>query len=120
MNGKNIVLTGVFTEIKRSEATAQLKAMGASIGSGVTKKTDILFAGERAGSKLAKAEALGIQVLGEAGLMAVLRGDSELSITATLPTTIHSKTSLEQVTEQAARVLDTPIAPPEQDMSLPF
>ncbi len=70
--GKTVVLTGKFSELSRTEAEAALARLGAVIGSGVSKNTDILFVGEKAGSKLAKAEALGIQVADEATLVALL------------------------------------------------
>lgn len=68
IEGLHIVLTGTFTAFKRPDAEAALRALGAVIGSTPTAKTAYLFAGERAGSKLAKAQKLGITVLGEAEL----------------------------------------------------
>ena len=77
VEGKIIVLTGTFNTMKRTEAAESLKRMGAKIGSGISKKTDILFAGERAGSKLKKAENLGICVMSESDLLAILAGGSK-------------------------------------------
>jgi BRCT domain type II-containing protein len=69
---KTVVLTGKFKELVRADAEAALARMGATIGSGVSKKTDVLFVGERAGSKLKKAQSLGITVLDEAALKALV------------------------------------------------
>lgn len=77
VRGKTVVLTGAFSKIKRSDAEARLAALGATIGASVSKRTELLFAGERAGSKIQRATALGIQVLGEDELMAILAGGAE-------------------------------------------
>ncbi len=70
--GKTIVLTGTFSEMKRSEAERALEALGANVSGSVSRKTDLLFAGEKAGSKLAKAKELGIPVYDEAALLKAL------------------------------------------------
>lgn len=70
--GKTVVLTGTLQAFSRDEAKAQLEAQGAKISGSVSKKTDYVVAGDRAGSKLVKAKALGISVLDEAGLVALL------------------------------------------------
>lgn len=62
-NGKKVVVTGSFTGMKRPDIEAWLKAHGAKVSSSVSSTTDLLVAGEKAGSKLAKAEELGIQVM---------------------------------------------------------
>src|SRR5262245_9054820 len=72
--GKTVCITGTFTELDRATATAKLEALGAKVTSSVSKKTDMLFAGEKAGSKLEKAEELDIPVYGEAELLAVISG----------------------------------------------
>ncbi|NUQ73108.1 MAG: hypothetical protein HUU21_06100, partial [Polyangiaceae bacterium] len=59
--GKTVVLTGKFSDLDRAEAEAALARLGATIGASVTKATHVLFAGERAGSKIDKARALGIE-----------------------------------------------------------
>lgn len=64
-SGKTIVLTGKLVELTRNEAKEYLERLGAKVTGSVTSKTDYVIAGEKAGSKLAKAEQLGIQVLGE-------------------------------------------------------
>ncbi|MDI1445587.1 BRCT domain-containing protein [Polyangium sp. 6x1] len=77
VRGKTVVLTGTFSKLKRAEAEKQLAALGAKIGSSVGKSTHILFAGEKAGSKIDAAGRLGITVLGEDELMALLAGPSK-------------------------------------------
>jgi len=63
-SNKTVVLTGTLT-IARNEAKDMLEAAGAKVTGSVSKKTDYLIAGEAAGSKLAKAESLGVNVLSE-------------------------------------------------------
>ncbi|HVJ21823.1 MAG TPA: BRCT domain-containing protein, partial [Polyangiaceae bacterium] len=74
---KTVVLTGTFSKLKRAEAETKLAALGAKIGGSVGKSTHILFAGEKAGSKIDAAGRLGITVLGEDELMALLAGKSK-------------------------------------------
>ena len=64
-SGKTIVLTGKLVELTRNEAKEYLERFGAKVTGSVTSKTDYVIAGGKAGSKLAKAEQLGIQVLSE-------------------------------------------------------
>ena len=66
------VLTGTLEHFTRDEAGAQLKAMGAKVSGSVSKKTSFVVAGEAAGSKLTKAESLGVPVLDEAALQQIL------------------------------------------------
>ncbi|MBI5974750.1 NAD-dependent DNA ligase LigA [Staphylococcus canis] len=65
-NGKTIVLTGKLQQMTRSEASNWLKQQGAKVTSSVTKSTDLVIAGEDAGSKLTKAQSLGTEVWDEA------------------------------------------------------
>lgn len=70
--GKSVVLTGTLPTLSREEATARLEAAGARIASSVSKKTDFVVAGEKAGSKLERARELGVEILDEAALLARL------------------------------------------------
>ncbi|MCC5828330.1 MAG: NAD-dependent DNA ligase LigA [Phycisphaeraceae bacterium] len=69
--GKTVVITGTFNR-DRKELTAMLEQLGAKVTGSVSSKTDIVFAGEEAGSKLEKAQELDIQVLGQAELDQIL------------------------------------------------
>ncbi len=70
--GKTLVLTGTLPALTRDEAAALIVAAGGKVTSAVSKKTDYVVAGDEAGSKLTKAEALGIHVVDEEGLRALL------------------------------------------------
>ena len=70
--GKTFVLTGTFPTLKREDAKAMLEAAGAKVAGSVSKKTDYVVAGAEAGSKLDKANELGVAVLDEAGMLALL------------------------------------------------
>lgn len=67
------MLTGSFTQLSRNDAKAALQALGAKVTGSVSKNTDMVFAGEAAGSKLAKATELGIQVFDEQALIEFLK-----------------------------------------------
>ena len=73
LRGKTLVLTGTLPNLSRSEAKALIEAAGGKVSGSVSKKTDYLVAGEAAGSKLTKAESLGVTVLSEADLTALLQ-----------------------------------------------
>ena len=64
-SGKTVVLTGSLESYSRDEAAARIRQMGGKITSSVSAKTDILIAGEKAGSKLTKAHELGVTVVTE-------------------------------------------------------
>ena len=73
--GKTVVLTGTLPTLSRDAAKELLEAAGAKVAGSVSKKTSYVVAGEEAGSKLAKAQELGVPVLDEAGMLALLSGD---------------------------------------------
>ncbi|SPA24839.1 DNA ligase [Cupriavidus taiwanensis] len=72
LSGKTFVLTGTLPTLSREDAKELLEAAGAKVAGSVSKKTDYVVAGAEAGSKLDKAEALGVPVLDEAGMLALL------------------------------------------------
>ena len=72
LSGKKFVLTGTLTSFTRAEAKARLTALGGQVMSSVSKETDFVVAGEAAGSKLTKAEQLGVAVLSEDELVNLL------------------------------------------------
>ena len=73
LQGKTVVLTGTLEHFTRQEAKEMLRRLGARVGSSVTRKSDWVIAGAKAGSKLEKAKALGVPVADESQLMAWLR-----------------------------------------------
>ncbi len=76
LDGNTYVITGTLSLMGRSEAKAQLEALGAKVSGSVSKNTTALFAGEKAGSKLTKAESLGVEVLNEEALIKLIKNHS--------------------------------------------
>ena len=72
LSGKTFVLTGTLTAMSREEATAALERLGAKVSGSVSKKTTCVVFGAEAGSKLEKAEKLGVERMDEAQFLAFL------------------------------------------------
>ena len=70
--GKTVVVTGTLPTLSRNEAKALIESHGGKAAGSVSKKTDYVLAGEAAGSKLTKAQELGIPVLSEAEFLAMV------------------------------------------------
>ncbi len=75
LRGKTFVLTGTLPDLNREQAKAMIEAQGGKVSGSVSSKTDYVVAGAEAGSKLAKAQELGIALLDEAGLLQLLKGN---------------------------------------------
>jgi DNA ligase (NAD+) len=76
LSGKSVVVTGTLEGFSREEAEGAVRAAGGKVAGSVSKKTDYVVAGEKAGSKLAKAREFGVPVLDEAGFRALLAGET--------------------------------------------
>ena len=72
LSGKTFVITGTLPTLSRDEAKDMLEAAGAKVAGSVSKKTDYLLAGADAGSKLDKARELGVSIIDEAQMLAML------------------------------------------------
>ena len=77
LSGKTVVLTGSLSSMTRDEAKDLLRRLGANVTGSVSKKTDLLVAGEEAGSKLEKARKLGVAVWSESDLLGAVRTGEE-------------------------------------------
>lgn len=73
LSGKTFVLTGTLNSFTREEASEKIESLGGKVSSSVSKKTDYVVAGEEAGSKLAKAENLGVKVIDESAFLELLK-----------------------------------------------
>lgn len=88
LNGKTFVLTGALPSMTREDATALIESHGGKVTSSVTKKTSYVVAGEAAGSKLTKAQQLGVAVLDQQGLLDLVGATPE----ARLPSAAKAET----------------------------
>ena len=89
--GKTVVLTGTITNMQRKDIEAKLVAIGARMTGSVSARTDYVFAGADAGSKKAAAESLGIPVLGETELFALIGKPGAKPKAAAKPITAEAK-----------------------------
>ena len=76
-SGKTIVLTGTLTQMTRNDAKALLESLGANVSGSVSKKTDLVIYGEAAGSKLTKANSLGVMTMDEDTFMKEVNGNEQ-------------------------------------------
>jgi DNA ligase (NAD+) len=74
--GKTVVLTGTLSSMTRDQASAQIYALGGQLGQSVSKKTSLVIAGENAGSKLEKAQRLGVTVWDEEAFLACIASNT--------------------------------------------
>lgn len=82
LSGLTFVLTGTLPNLTREDAKAKIEAAGGKVSGSVSSKTSYVVAGEDAGQKLAKAKDLGVRILDESGLFAILETDSNSSTAA--------------------------------------
>ena len=82
LSGLTFVLTGTLPTMSRDEASALIKAQGGKVSGSVSKKTDYVVAGEAAGSKLTKAQDLGVKIIDESSLLDLLGQASQAAITS--------------------------------------
>lgn len=75
LSGQSFVLTGSLSALSRSEAGKALEALGGSVKGTISRQVDYVIVGDKAGSKLKKAESLGIKILYEADLLEILKGN---------------------------------------------
>jgi DNA ligase (NAD+) len=111
--GESVVLTGTLTNYKRSEAQKLIEARGGVCQSSVTAKTTLVLAGEEAGSKLEKAQKLGIKIIDEATFKQMLEREDLSAIigqteqTEEKPTTAAQATATQETPTQCAFDLDS-------------
>jgi DNA ligase (NAD+) len=74
LEGKTLVLTGTLPDLSREQATKLIRRAGGKVVNSISKKTDYLVAGDSPGSKLAKAEELGTEIIDEAALQKLTSG----------------------------------------------
>lgn len=101
--GKAVVITGTITGMERKDAEAKLKGLGAKVSGSVSKKTDFLFAMEDAGSKKADADRLGVLVLGETELFAMIGRPGATSKKPKTPITTEAKNKVRARAPKASK-----------------
>jgi DNA ligase (NAD+) len=74
LSDKTVVVTGTLSEMTRKEAEAKIVELGGTTASRVTAATDLLIAGEKAGSKKKQAETLGVDIIDEAAFVRMIEG----------------------------------------------
>lgn len=111
VQGKTVAVTGKFNKIQRKEIELELAKRGAKIAKSVTGKTEILIAGERAGSKLAKAKSMGILIVDEKALLAVLAQEATVEVEAPKPKAVDLPESYnsEEVLQRAKKLFNNKI-----------
>jgi DNA ligase (NAD+) len=80
LSGKTVVITGTLPTLSRDEAKEKLLAVGAKVTGSVSAKTDYLLAGEKSGSKLTRAEKLGVKIIDEAAMLTMLESKLDKSV----------------------------------------
>lgn len=111
LGGKTVVVTGKLACFTRDEAKAALEALGATVTGSVSKKTDLVIAGEDAGSKLDKARSLGVRVEDEAWLKAALAEALTETADAPVKPTTNATSTAAAATAPATATSTTPTAP---------
>jgi BRCT domain type II-containing protein len=101
LTDKNVVLTGTFTQLSRADAEAHVTRMGGRVSGSISAKTDILFAGDKAGSKLEKAKSLKIAVYDEAALVTAIAA-AKPKVAAAAAKTISKKAEPEKAAKKTA------------------
>ena len=74
IHDKKVVITGMFQDLTRAEIKKRLEGLGAKVLSSISRNTDILFAGDKAGSKKEKALSLGVEIRSQRELLTLLEG----------------------------------------------
>lgn len=80
VTGKKVVVTGKFSQMTRDEINTELLRRGAEVSGSVSSKTDILIAGDKAGSKLDKARAYGVRIISEKALVDILKQEATVEV----------------------------------------
>lgn len=113
LNGKTVVVTGTFANLSRAQAESGLAALGAKVTGSVSKKTDYVFVGTDAGSKLAKAQELGVPVLSEGDLKKLLAAGATTPVAAPAakPAEKPAKAKAEKPAKQEAEASEAKTIP---------